>query len=259
MRELDFVLIAKIAKMKAIRFTSQGFFTLQYVRTLYLCTKCIYILIPFYLSNSWNWDYQIRYCFTSFKWSWHISYFRFYSYSCNKITTTQIQISRQNWNGFFSNISHQMMIQLTPIVSRAKSKWYKPKKVKKLALNSQLLTVQILTNGVQVLILCPSYFITTVHRILYSQWNFCKIMSHCFHRNAHCDKIRPSRWCLHYCRNYLILSIYYPFWFKTDIIGEFICDRSIFQTFWRTHTLKLQAVDRSTIPFWNFLAKGHST
>ena len=31
-------------------------------------------------------------------------------YSCNEITTTQIQISRQNWNGFFSNISHQMMI-----------------------------------------------------------------------------------------------------------------------------------------------------
>ena len=25
------------------------------------------------------------------------------------------------------------------------------------------------------------------------------------------------------------------------------------------HTVKLQAVDRSTIQFWNFLAKGHST
>ena len=49
-----------------------------------------------------------------------------------------------------------------PIVSRAKSKWYKPQKVKKLALTSQLLTVQILTNDVQVLILCLSYFITTV-------------------------------------------------------------------------------------------------
>ena len=61
-------------------------------------------------------------------------------YSCNKITTTQIQNFRQNWNGLFSNISHQMMIKLTPIVSRAKSKWYKPKKVIKLALNSQLLT-----------------------------------------------------------------------------------------------------------------------
>ena len=33
---------------------------------------------------------------------------------------------------------------------------------KKLALNTQLLTVQILTNDVQVLILCLSYFITTV-------------------------------------------------------------------------------------------------
>ena len=53
-----------------------------------------------------------------------------------------------------------MMIQPTPIVSRAKSKWYK-KKVEKFALNSQLLTVQIWTNIVQVLILCLSYFITT--------------------------------------------------------------------------------------------------
>ena len=31
-------------------------------------------------------------------------------YSCNKITTTQIQISCQNWNGFFSNNSHLRMI-----------------------------------------------------------------------------------------------------------------------------------------------------
>ena len=31
-------------------------------------------------------------------------------YSCNNIITTQIEISRQNWNAFFSNISHQMMI-----------------------------------------------------------------------------------------------------------------------------------------------------
>ena len=54
------------------------------------------------------------------------------------------------------------MIYLTPIVSSAKRTWYKPKKVKKLALNSQLLTVQILANDVQVLILCLSYFFTTV-------------------------------------------------------------------------------------------------
>ena len=54
------------------------------------------------------------------------------------------------------------MIKLTPIVSMAKSKWYKPKKVKKLALKSQLLTVQILTIDVQALILCLSYLITTV-------------------------------------------------------------------------------------------------
>ena len=61
-----------------------------------------------------------------------------------------------------------MMISLTPIVSRAKSKRYKPKKVEKLALNSQLLTVQILTKDVQVLILCLSYFITTVSKNKFS-------------------------------------------------------------------------------------------
>ena len=87
-------------------------------------------------------------------------------YSYNKITTTQIQISRQNWNGFFSNISNQMTIWLTPIVSRAKHKWFKSKKVKKLALSSQLLSVQILTKYVQVLILCLSYFITTVEEMI---------------------------------------------------------------------------------------------
>ena len=43
-----------------------------------------------------------------------------------------------------------MMIQATSIVSRAKSKWYKPKKVMKLALNSQFVTVQILTNDAHV-------------------------------------------------------------------------------------------------------------
>ena len=43
-----------------------------------------------------------------------------------------------------------------------KTKWYKSKKFKKLALDSQLLTVQILTNDVQVLESCLSYFITTV-------------------------------------------------------------------------------------------------
>ena len=48
-------------------------------------------------------------------------------------------------------------------MSRAKSKWYRSKKIKKLALDSQVPTVQILTNDVQVLILCLSYFVTTVH------------------------------------------------------------------------------------------------
>ena len=38
----------------------------------------------------------------------------------------------------------------------------KTHKVKKLALNLQLLTVQILTNDFQVLIFCLSYFFTAV-------------------------------------------------------------------------------------------------
>ena len=75
--------------------------------------------------------------------------------SCNKVTTTQIQIEMDS-----SQIL--AMINLTPIISRAKSKWYKSKKVRKLALDSQLLIVQILTNDIQVLIFCLSYIITTV-------------------------------------------------------------------------------------------------
>ena len=31
-------------------------------------------------------------------------------YSCNRTTMTWIQISRQNWNSFFSNARHQIMI-----------------------------------------------------------------------------------------------------------------------------------------------------
>ena len=40
--------------------------------------------------------------------------------------------------------------------------WHKLQKIKKFALNSQLQTVQILTNDVQMLVLCLSYIITTV-------------------------------------------------------------------------------------------------
>ena len=34
-----------------------------------------------------------------------------FTYSCNKIIATQIQIFCQNWNDFFLKISHQMMIK----------------------------------------------------------------------------------------------------------------------------------------------------
>ena len=55
-----------------------------------------------------------------------------------------------------------MMSYLTQILSTNKIKGFKPQKVSKLALNSQLKTVQILTNNVQMLMFCLSYFITTV-------------------------------------------------------------------------------------------------
>ena len=45
--------------------------------------------------------------------SWWLSYWLLIpgiKYSCNKIATTWIQIYRQNWNAFFSNASHQIMI-----------------------------------------------------------------------------------------------------------------------------------------------------
>ena len=45
----------------------------------------------------------------------------FFYYSSNKITKTRIQISRQNRNGLISNISHQMTIWLSPIVSKSKT------------------------------------------------------------------------------------------------------------------------------------------
>ena len=55
-----------------------------------------------------------------------------------------------------------MMILPIPIVCRAKIKSYKSKKIKEFASNSQLLTVQTLTNDVQVsfFILLPQYFVS---------------------------------------------------------------------------------------------------
>ena len=50
----------------------------------------------------WEWDILLM------KRQQHSRQFTWYS--CNKITTTWIQISCQNWNGFLSNASHQIMI-----------------------------------------------------------------------------------------------------------------------------------------------------
>ena len=56
-------------------------------------------------------DYEVLRKTEFLKWyQTRAGYYHHSWYSCNKITTTQIQISRQNWNGFFSNISHQVMI-----------------------------------------------------------------------------------------------------------------------------------------------------
>ena len=43
-----------------------------------------------------------------------------------------------------------MIIELTPIVSRSKSRWYKAQKVKKYALNKKLQALQILKNDDEV-------------------------------------------------------------------------------------------------------------
>ena len=58
-----------------------------------------------------------------------------------------------------------MIIQLTPIVSRPKSKWYKAQKVQKYATNSQLQALQILTNDDEVENLSLSSFLLAVIRL----------------------------------------------------------------------------------------------
>ena len=55
------------------------------------------------------------------------------------------------------------MIKLSTIGSRSKTK------KEKLTLNSQLETYQILTNDDKMLILCLSYFITTLHKMIHPQ------------------------------------------------------------------------------------------
>ena len=66
-----------------------------------------------------------------------------------------------------------MMILLTAIVCRSKTKWYKLQTNKKLALNSQLQTTK--TSDDQILILCLSYFITTVTESK-NDWTFFSVL-----------------------------------------------------------------------------------
>ena len=86
--------------------------------------------------------------------------------SCFDIGEVPRSPGKWNWNWlyflpiiFTFEQGASLILGLNPIVSRAKRKWYGPKIVRKLALNSHLLTVQILTNYIQVLILCLSYFV----------------------------------------------------------------------------------------------------
>ena len=44
-------------------------------------------------------------------------------YSCNRITTTWIQISRQNWNGFFSNAKGQLILKAICQAEDSSKKW----------------------------------------------------------------------------------------------------------------------------------------
>ena len=90
-------------------------------------------------------------------------------YSCNKITNTWIQISRQIWNGLFSSISHQRMIKLTPICSfyiKNQAVWTLTKIRNWLWIHNCRCTNQILTNDDQMVIWCISYFITRGHILI---------------------------------------------------------------------------------------------
>ena len=79
-----------------------------------------------------------------------------------------------------------------------------PKKVTKLALNSQLLTVQILTNHVQVLILCLSYFITTVLDTIWTSYSYFAFFNHNFNHDFNHNCIEPSSTSINlFCRHLL--------------------------------------------------------
>ena len=47
-------------------------------------------------------------------------------------------------------LNQQIKVQLTPIVFKSKSKWYKAQKIQKYALNSRLQALQILKNDDEV-------------------------------------------------------------------------------------------------------------
>ena len=76
-------------------------------------------------------------------------------YSSNKIT-------KDLNSNYILTFSQKLAIRnyFTQIYSRSKEKWYKAQKVRKYAVNLQLQVYKILSNDVQMLILCLSYLIT---------------------------------------------------------------------------------------------------
>ena len=88
-------------------------------------------------------------------------------YSCNKITKTQIQISRQNLFWVFLNMqqSHNVFIIPSVMVFKSDSKWDWSIKPQNFGSKLMKLANQILSNYVQMLIFCLSYIITTVYQL----------------------------------------------------------------------------------------------
>ena len=79
----------------------------------------LYICFPFFFPFSKNTFLKFSFMFINLNhFFFNSNCIIFLLYSCNNKTTTSIQISRLFYFGFFSNTNHQMMILLTPIVSR---------------------------------------------------------------------------------------------------------------------------------------------
>ena len=82
----------------------------------------ILMLIQPYATRPFNHNRSVPYPSKNSVWQWQFAEYTPCTVVNNK-TTTLIEISRLFYFGFFSKTSHHMMILLTQIVSRSKSKW----------------------------------------------------------------------------------------------------------------------------------------